>query len=434
MYQPQLEAMPVEQLRALQLERLNGLLGRVYERVSLYRHKFDSAGAKPHVDSLDELAKLPFTVKDDLRESYPYGMFAVDRSDIVRVHASSGTTGQITVVGYTRNDISNWADMMARTFASAGATADDVVQVAYGYGLFTGGLGAHYGSERLGCVTIPISGGNTRRQVQVLKDFEVSVLACTPSYSLLIAETAEEMGIDIRSLPLRIGVFGAEPWSKNMRLQIEERLGIRAIDIYGLSEVLGPGIAAECTEQNGLHVNEDHFIIEIVDTETLQPVPDGDYGEVVFTTLTKEGIPVVRYRTRDISRIIPGECACGRTTRRMERITGRTDDMLIIRGVNVFPTQIEQVLAGIPGVAPHYQVILGKRGSMDAVEVHVEVSPDLAFDEIRELEELHRTVRAEIAAALAVSIDVRLVEPRSIERSEGKARRVIDQRGEQEGA
>lgn len=434
MFQPEFEAMPRERLEDLQLERLNALLARVYDRVGLYRAKFDDAGVKPHVDSLADFARVPFTVKDDMRANYPYGMFAADRRDIVRVHASSGTTGQITVVGYTHQDISNWADMMARTLACAGANADDVVQVAYGYGLFTGGLGVHYGSERLGCLTIPISGGNTRRQVQVLSDFEVTVLACTPSYSLLVAETAEEMGIDPRSLPLRIGVFGAEPWSENMRVQIEERLGIRAIDIYGLSEVLGPGVASECTEQHGLHVNEDHFLVEIVDPETLQPVPDGERGEVVFTTLTKEGIPVIRYRTRDISRIIPGACPCGRTFRRMERITGRTDDMIIVRGVNVFPSQIEQVLAGIPGVAPHYQVVLGKRGSMDTVEVHVEVAPDLAFDEVRELEELQRTVRSEIASALAVSIGVRLVEPRSIERSEGKARRVVDLRGRSEGA
>ncbi len=434
MFQPEFEAMSRERLENLQIERLNALLPRVYDRVSLYRTKFDDAGVRPRVDSLADFASVPFTVKDDMRANYPYGMFAADRRDIVRVHASSGTTGQITVVGYTQQDISNWADMMARTLACAGATADDVVQVAYGYGLFTGGLGVHYGSERLGCLTIPISGGNTRRQVQVLGDFEVTVLACTPSYSLLVAETAEEMGIDPRSLPLRVGVFGAEPWSENMRVQIEERLGIRAIDIYGLSEVLGPGVASECTEQHGLHVNEDHFFVEIVDSETLRPVPDGERGEVVFTTLTKEGIPVIRYRTRDISRIIPGECACGRTFRRMERITGRTDDMIIVRGVNVFPSQIEQVLAGIPGVAPHYQVVLGKRGSMDTVEVHVEVAPDLAFDEVRELEELQRTVRSEIASALAVSIDVRLVEPRSIERSEGKARRVVDLRGELEGA
>ncbi|MBE0416243.1 MAG: phenylacetate--CoA ligase [Coriobacteriia bacterium] len=434
MFQPESEAMPREDLEKLQLDRLNALLARVYDRVPLYRSKFAEVGLRPHVDSLANLAELPFTVKDDMRAHYPYGMFAVPRRDIVRVHASSGTTGQITVVGYTQADISNWADLMARTLACAGATPDDVVQVAYGYGLFTGGLGVHYGSERLGCLTIPISGGNTRRQVQVLSDFAVTVLACTPSYSLLVAETAEEMGIDPRSLPLRIGVFGAEPWSENMRAQIEEHLDVRAIDIYGLSEVLGPGVASECVQQDGLHVNEDHFLIEILDPKTLIPVPDGERGEVVFTTLTKEGIPVIRYRTRDISRIIPGECPCGRTFRRMERITGRTDDMLIIRGVNVFPSQIEQVLTGIPGVAPHYQVVLSKRGSMDTVEVHVEVAPDLAFDEVRELEELQRTVRSEIESALAVTIGVKLVEPRSIERSEGKARRVVDLRGEIEGA
>ncbi len=428
MFQPEWESMPRERLEEVQLERLRATLRRVYDNVPLYRERFDEAGLAPEVSTLAELADLPFTVKDDLRACYPYGLFAAPRSEIVRVHASSGTTGQITVVGYTANDISMWADLMARTLAAAGATRDDVVQVAYGYGLFTGGLGVHYGSERLGALTIPISGGNTRRQVQVLVDFGVTVLACTPSYSLLLAETAEEMGVDPRSLPLRAGVFGAEPWSENMRRQIESTLGIRATDIYGLSEVLGPGVATECAEQHGLHVNEDHFIIEIVDPATLRPVPDGETGEVVFTTITKEGIPVLRYRTRDISRIIPGECACGRTSRRMERITGRTDDMIIVRGVNVFPSQIEQVLAGVPGVAPHYQVILGKRGSMDTVEVHVEVAPDLAFDEVRELEELQRTVRGEIASALAVSIGVKLVEPRSIERSEGKAKRVVDLR------
>ena len=434
MFQPEFEAMPRERLAELQIHRFNDVLKRVYEHVGLYRKKFDDAGAAPLISSLNDVAELPFTVKDDMRASYPYGMFAAPRRDIVRVHASSGTTGQITVVGYTQRDISNWADLMARTLACAGATPDDVVQVAYGYGLFTGGLGVHYGSERLGCLTIPISGGNTRRQVQVMADFGVTVLACTPSYSLLVAETALEMGIDLRELPLKIGVFGAEPWSENMRRQIEEHLGIRAIDIYGLSEVLGPGVASECTEQHGLHVNEDHFLVEILDPDTLRPVPDGERGEVVFTTLTKEGIPVIRYRTRDISRIIPGECPCGRTFRRMERITGRTDDMIIIRGVNVFPSQIEQVLAGIAGVAPHYQVVLGKRGPMDTVEVNVEVAPDLAFDEIRELEEIQRTVRSEIASTLGVSIDVKLVEPRSIERSEGKARRVVDLRGAQEGA
>ncbi|MBF4510771.1 MAG: phenylacetate--CoA ligase [Aeromicrobium sp.] len=430
MFQPEYEAMDRGALERLQLERLNDMLTRVYGAVPMYRERFDAAGIAPRADSLEALADLPFTVKDDLRSAYPYGMFAVPLRDIVRVHSSSGTTGQVTVVGYTSGDIDRWSDLMARTLACAGATPDDVVQVTYGYGLFTGGLGVHYGAERLGCTTIPISGGNTKRQVQVLKDFGATVLACTPSYAVLIAETASEMGIDPRSLPLRAGVFGAEPWSENMRRQIEELFGITAIDIYGLSEVLGPGVASECSCQCGLHVNEDHFIIEIVDPATLRPVPDGERGEVVFTTLTKEGIPVLRYRTRDISRIVPGECACGRTFRRMERVSGRTDDMLIIRGVNVFPSQIEQVLAGIPGVAPHYQVVLTKRGSMDHVEVHVEVGPDVPFDEIKTLEALRTRVAAEIASALAVSIAVRLVEPKSIQRSEGKAQRVLDRRDE----
>jgi len=432
-YQPQSETMPRPELESLQLERLKALLVRVYENVETYRTKFDNAGFDPHsLSSLADLRTVPFTVKDDLRSAYPYEMFAVPMREIVRVHSSSGTTGQISVVGYTRGDIDRWSDLMARTFSAAGATRDDIVQVTYGYGLFTGGLGAHYGSERLGALTIPISGGNTKRQVQVLKDFGTTVLACTPSYALLIAETAKEMGIDPRSLPLRVGVFGAEPWSESMRAQIEQELGLKAIDIYGLSEVLGPGVATECEHQNGLHVFEDHFIIEIVDPTTLEPLPDGEVGEVVFTTLTKEGIPVIRYRTRDISRIIPEQCACGRTMRRMERVTGRSDDMLIIRGVNVYPSQIEQVLLGIDMVAPHYQVVLTKRGSMDHVEVHVEVAPEFSFDEVRELERLQSQVRAEIQSVLAVSIAVKLVEPKSIARSEGKAKRVVDLRVEGE--
>lgn len=431
MHQPELETMSREQLEQLQLERLQGLLGRVYSNVETYRKKFDEAGFDPaSLTSLDDLRHVPFTVKDDLRQAYPYGMFAVPLRDIVRVHSSSGTTGQVTVVGYTKGDIDRWSDLMARTYACAGATADDIIQVTYGYGLFTGGLGAHYGSERLGALTIPVSGGNTKRQVQILKDFGTTVLACTPSYALLIAETAAEMGIDPHDLPVRIGVFGAEPWSESMRKQIEEALGVRAQDIYGLSEVLGPGVAAECEHQHGLHVFEDHFIVEIVDPATLQPVPDGQTGEVVFTTLTKEGIPVIRYRTRDISRIIPEECACGRTFRRMERVTGRSDDMLIVRGVNVYPSQIEQVLVSIPDVAPHYQVVLTKRGSMDHVEVHVEVAPGFDFDQVSRLEGLQRQVRGEIQSALAVSIAVKLVEPKSIARSEGKAKRVLDLRAE----
>lgn len=420
-----------EQLEKLQLERLQRLLNRVYDAVPTYRAKFDDAGFDPaSVKSLADLARVPFTVKDDLRSAYPYGMFAVPLKDIIRVHSSSGTTGQVSVVGYTQGDIDRWADLMARTFACSGATDEDVIQVTYGYGLFTGGLGAHYGSERLGALTIPLSGGNTKRQVQVLQDFGVTTLACTPSYALLIAETAREMGIDPPQLPLKRGVFGAEPWSESMRDQLELELGIKAIDIYGLSEVMGPGVASECEHQNGLHVFEDHFLVEIVDQQTLQPLPDGEVGEVVFTTLTKEGIPVIRYRTRDISRIIPEKCACGRTFRRIERVTGRSDDMLIIRGVNVYPSQIEQILVSIPGVAPHYQVMLTKRGSMDNVEVHVEVAPEFAFDEVRELEALQRKVKAAIESALAVSIAVKLVEPKSIARSEGKAKRVVDLRAE----
>ncbi len=435
MFQPELETMARHELEDVQLARLQLILGRVYDSVPLYRRKFDEAGFNPtSVTSLADLARIPFTVKDDLRSAYPYGMFAVPLRDIVRVHSSSGTTGQITVVGYTRGDIDRWSDLMARTYASAGVTADDIVQVTYGYGLFTGGLGAHYGSERLGALTIPVSGGNTKRQIQILKDFAVSALACTPSYALLIAETALDLGVDLRELPLRVGVFGAEPWSESMRDQIERVLGVTAIDIYGLSEVMGPGVAAECTEQHGLHVFEDHFLVEIVDPATFQPVCDGEYGEVVFTTLTKEGIPVIRYRTRDISRIIPGSCACGRTFRRIERVTGRSDDMLIIRGVNVFPSQIEQVLGGVEGVAPHYQVILSKRGVLDHVEVHVEVAPDFGLDEVRELERLQGRVKSAIESALAVSITVKLVEPKSIARSEGKAKRVVDLRTEQKGA
>lgn len=432
MFQPEYESMDREQLEAMQLERLNVLLKRVYDNVPAYRRKFDDAQVPPYVGSLEELAAFPFTVKDDLRANYPYGMFAVPLGDVVRLHASSGTTGQVTVVGYTAGDLDRWADLVARSFAAVGGSSGDIVQNAFGYGLFTGGLGLHYGAERLGCATIPISGGNTKRQVHMLRDFQTTILTCTPSYALLIAETAEEIGIDPRGLSLKAGVFGAEPWSDNTRSEIEQRFGITAIDIYGLSEVLGPGVASECACKCGLHVNEDHFILEIVDPETLMPVQDGQAGEVVLTTLTKEAIPLVRYRTRDISRVVPGECPCGRTFKRIERITGRSDDMLIVRGVNVFPSQIEQVLLGIPGVAPHYQVVVSRRGSMDHVEVRVEVSPDVHFDEVRTLEALRDRVAGEIASALAVNIAVKLVEPKSIQRSEGKAARVVDLRAKRE--
>lgn len=430
MHGSDLDTMSVDELRALQLERLKDLVVRVYGSVPFYRDSFDSAGFDPRsVESLDDLARIPFTLKDDMRANYPFGMFAVPRSQVVRVHASSGTTGQATVVGYTRDDLKRWAELFARCLRMAGATEDDVLQVAYGYGLFTGGLGAHYGGEELGAMVVPISGGNTKRQIQLLKDFGTTIYAATPSYALLVAETAQEMGVDLASLPLRLGIFGAEPWSEAMRETLESKLGIKAIDIYGLSEILGPGVACECIHQSGLHVNEDQFIVEIVDTETLLPVADGEYGEVVFTTLCKDASPLIRYRTRDISRILPGTCECGRSFRRLERITGRSDDMLIIRGVNVFPSQIEQCITGFEQVAPHYQIILDKKGSLDTVEVRVEVVPEFDFDEVREVERLQRRIQSEIQSVTQVSIAVRVVEPKSIERSQGKAKRIVDLRG-----
>jgi len=415
----------------LQSERLSEVTERVYSQVKAYKDKFDEHGITPcDITGIEDITKLPFTVKNDMRAAYPYGLFAVPLNQIVRVHSSSGTTGQITVVGYTEKDLKTWASLVARAFDAAGATDQDIIQISYGYGLFTGGLGVHNGVEDLGAVAIPVSGGNTKRQVQVLSDFGVTGLAVTPSYALLVAETAQKMGVDLHALPLRFGVFGAEPWSENLRSQLEEAFGIEAFDIYGLSEVMGPGVGFECEEHHGLHINEDHFLIEILDKETLEPVEDGEYGEVVFTTLTKEGIPLIRYRTRDISRIIPGSCPCGRTTRRLERITGRSDDMLIIRGVNVYPTQIEQILLDIEEVAPHYQIILTKRGSLDDVEVRVELNDSVDFDEIKSLESITKKVSAAIASALAISVKVKLVEPGSIERSEGKAQRVVDRRGE----
>lgn len=432
MFQPSYEAMDREALDALQLDRLRDLVVRLYENVPTYRDKFDKAGVDPaSITSLADVARLPFTVKDDMRAAYPYQMFAVPLTEIVRVHSSSGTTGQITVVGYTARDIANWSDMVARAIAAAGLGADDVMHVAYGYGLFTGGLGLHYGAERIGATAVPVSGGNTRRQVQILRDFGVTGIACTPSYALVVAEQARELGVDLASLPLRAGIFGAEPWTEQMRAQLERELGIKAYDIYGLSEVMGPGVGYECEAQAGLHINEDHFLVEIVDPRTLEVLPDGEYGEVVFTTLTKEGIPLIRYRTRDISRIIPGPCSCGRTFRRLERLTGRSDDMLIIRGVNVYPSQIEQVLIGMEGVSPHYQIFLTKDGSLDSVEVRVELDPEFDFDEIRSIQTIAREIRGEITSVLAISVDVKIVEPKSLARSEGKIPRVVDLRNKE---
>ncbi|MCK5228392.1 MAG: phenylacetate--CoA ligase, partial [Desulfobulbaceae bacterium] len=368
------ECMPREDLEQLQLERLQSTLYRVATHVPFYRKKFKEMEVDPDgFRSLEELRSLPFTTKDDLRENYPYGLFAVPLRDVVRVHASSGTTGAATVVGYTKNDIKNWSSLTARVLTAAGVTKDDVVQIAFGYGLFTGGFGLHYGAEKVGASVIPISSGNTKRQIRIMQDFMTTALVCTPSYALLLADTMIEMGININALPLKYGLFGAEPWSEGMRAEIQNKLHILATDNYGLSEVMGPGVAGECRECTGLHINEDHFLVEIIDPETLEPVAPGKTGEIVITTLTKEAFPVIRYRTRDLTRLITEPCACGRTLHRMERLTGRTDDMLIIKGVNVYPTQIESVLFEIEGTEPHYQLIVEREGRLDKVTVKVEV-------------------------------------------------------------
>lgn len=430
-YQEHDECMSRQALEDLQSRRLRELAERLYHSTPFYRQAFDEAGIDPaRIGGLQDLPSLPFTVKNDLRAAYPYKLFSAPLDDIVRIHASSGTTGQISVVGYTRDDLQMWAQCVARALTAAGASAHDIIQVSYGYGIFTGGLGLHDGATYLGASVIPASGGNTKRQIQFLRDFGVTGLACTPSYALLIAETARELGEDPAAFPLRFGVFGAEAWSVGMREQLESAFGIKAYDIYGLSEILGPGVAFECSAQHGLHINEDHFLTEIVDPQTLRPVPEGEFGEIVFTTLTKQGIPLLRYRTRDISRFITEPCSCGRTLRRLDRLRGRSDDMLIIRGVNVFPSQIEQVLTGVTGVSSNYQIIVSREGLMDKVLVKVEIEPDFPADEIARFESIERQVRAEIESALAISVQVRLVEPKSIARSEGKAQRLIDNRKE----
>ncbi len=424
------ETLPREALESLQLKRLQQTLERVYATVPFYRKTYKKMGISPaDIKSLDDLRRLPFTLKQDMRDSYPYGLFAVPLEQIVRIHASSGTTGKPTVVGYTRRDIDTWTELMARSFVAAGAHQGDVIHNAYGYGLFTGGLGAHYGAERLGASVIPMSGGNTKKQLMIMQDFGSTVLTCTPSYSLFLAEVAAEEGIDIKSLKLKVGILGAEPWSEKMRQEIEAKLNIKAVDIYGLSEILGPGVGIECIEaQNGLHIWEDHFIPEIIDPETGEVLPVGEKGELVITTITKEGIPLIRYRTRDITRLIKEPCICGRTHARIERLSGRSDDMLIIRGVNVFPSQIESVLFNVEGVEPHYQLIVEREGNLDTLEVQVEVNEQSFSDEIKELQLLSNKIRKEIKDLLGVTCKVRLVEPKSITRSEGKAQRVIDNR------
>jgi phenylacetate-CoA ligase len=423
------ECMDREQLYELQLKKLKETVKRVYERVPFYKKAFDEKGIKPEdVQSLDDLKRLPFTLKQDLRDNYPFGLFCADMKDIVRIHASSGTTGKPTVVGYTQRDIDNWADLMARTITFAGGTKDSIVQVAYGYGLFTGGLGAHYGSERLGAATVPMSGGNTKKQIMLMQDFGTTILACTPSYALNLAENIEEMGIPRSSLKLQGGVFGAEPWTEAMRTEIERRLGILAIDIYGLSEIMGPGVASDCEYKQGLHIAEDFFLAEIVDTETLEPLPYGEKGELVITTIDKYGIPLIRYRTRDITSLHIEKCGCGRTMARMEKVLGRSDDMLIIRGVNVFPSQIESVLVQIAEVSPHYQIVVDRVDNFDTLEVQVEVSNEMFSDEVKKLEALSKRIKAEMQSVLSISVAVTLVEPKTIARSEGKAKRVIDNR------
>ncbi len=418
-----------DEMSAIQSERLIKTVTRIYHNIPSYRAKMQEAGIVPaDIRSIDDLVKLPFTLKTDLRDNYPYGMFTVPMSEIVRVHASSGTTGQPTVVGYTRNDLSMWAEVVTRSLGMAGVHKNDIVQVAYGYGLFTGGLGMHYGTENLGATVIPISGGNTKKQIQIMQDFGSTIIACTPSYALYLAEVLNEMGIDPADLKLRVGIFGAEPWSENMRSQIEDNLKIKAVDIYGLSEVIGPGVSCECEHQVGMHVNEDHFVPEIIDPETLQPLPEGEIGELVFSTITKEGIPILRYRTRDLTRLNYEKCACGRTLVRMEKCKGRSDDMLIIRGVNVFPSQIESVLLEMSETEPHYQLIVEREGNLDVLQLLVEVQEQFFSDEIRVLQELKKKITHNIQSTLGISVDVKLVEPKTIERTSGKAKRVIDNR------
>ena len=426
----EMECAPRAKLEALQLSRLQEKVKQVVDKVPFYRLAFRDKGIKPEdVRSLDDLVHLPFTRKTDFRDNYPFGLVTVDKEELVRVHASSGTTGKPTVVAYTRNDIDTWAEVMARTLGCGDVTAKDVVHIAYGYGLFTGGLGVHYGAERVGSVVIPISGGNTRRQLMLIQDFGATAICCTPSYAIFLSEAAQEEGIDLRETNLRVGFFGAEPWSDEMRKEIEARIGLTALDIYGLSEIIGPGVSSECMHQCGLHICEDHFLPEIINPTTGDPLPNGEMGELVFTTLTKEALPVIRYRTGDMTTLDIEPCACGRTAVRMAKISGRTDDMIIVRGVNVFPSQIETALLRIEGVQPHYVIIVDREhGAMDTLEVWVEVSEEIFSDQLGALADLQRVTEHEIRETLGIGVRIKLVEHNSIERSMGKARRVLDRR------
>jgi len=423
------ECMQIGEREKLQLERLKATLKRAYENVSYYRKRFDEIKVKPaDIKSFKDIVKLPFTTKTDLREGYPFGLFAVPRQEIVEVHTSSGTTGKPTVSGYTKKDIEIWGEVMARALTMVGTTKDDIIQNGYGYGLFTGGLGVHYGAQRIGATVIPISAGQTKRQLEIMYDFGSTVLTCTPSYALYLTEAAEEVGIDVKKLKLKAGCFGAEMWTDRMREEIEKRFHLIALNIYGLTEIIGPGVAQECEEKNGLHIFEDHFYPEVVSPDTLEPLPDGEKGELVITTLTREGTPMIRFRTRDVTALSREPCKCGRTLVRMDRITGRTDDRLKIRGVLIFPSQIEKALLEIKGVEPHYQIIVTRPQHLDELEVQVETSKKLFSDEVRHLEETRKKIEKHIENAIGLRVKVTLVEPKTLPRSEGKAKRVIDKR------
>lgn len=427
-FNPAIETASREYLWALQSARLIQMVHNAYNHVPFYKQKFDEIGLLPgDIKTIDDITKLPFTVKQDLRDHYPFGLFAVPKDQLVRIHASSGTTGKQTVVGYTQHDIDVWSEGAARALTAAGATKTDSIHISYGYGLFTGGLGLHYGAEKMGATAIPVSSGNTKRQVQILQDFGSDILCCTPSYAMFIGETVNRMGIDPTTLRLRAGLFGAEPWSENMRRQIEKSLAIKAYDIYGLSEIAGPGVSYECRMQTGLHVCEDYFYPEVVDPDTLQPVPDGTYGELVFTCIGKEALPLVRYRTRDICAISHEKCECGRTLVKMAKPRGRSDDMLIIRGVNVFPSQVEHVILEL-GMEPNYQIVVTRENNLDVMEVYIEMSEKMFSDSVRRIEETESRIKAAMQTTLGVSAVIHLVEPQSIPRSEGKAVRVIDKR------
>lgn len=429
-FKPEIECASRDYLHAVQSARLIKMVKNAYDHVPFYKKLLDDFGVSPDdIHSIDDITKLPFTVKQDLRDNYPFGLFAVPASELQRIHASSGTTGKQTVVGYTKHDLDIWADGAARALSAAGATKNDKVHVSYGYGLFTGGLGLHYGAEHLGATTIPVSSGNTKRQVQILQDFGSDILCCTPSYAMFIGETVRDMGIDPKTLKLRAGIFGAEPWTDNMRREIEKLLDIKAYDIYGLSEIAGPGVAYNCECQNGLHVCEDYFYPEVVDPETLEVLPDGEFGELVFTCIGKEALPLIRYRTRDIASITHEKCACGRTTVRMSKPKGRSDDMLIIRGVNVFPSQVEHVLLEL-GLTANYLIIVDRKNNLDTMEVQVEMLPEMFSDTVKGLEATEKRIEGALQSTLNVHAKVRLLEPGSLARSEGKAKRVIDNRTE----